>query len=423
MSDTSTFTERAQRVIPGGVNSPVRAFRNVNRPPLYAASGKGAHLTMEDGQTLIDYCLSFGPLMMGHAYPDVVAAIQATAAHGTSFAVTTEKEIELAEFLIDHIDAADKVRLVNSGTEAVMTAIRLARGVTGRPKVLKFSGCYHGHVDSMLVQAGSGVAGLAAASSAGVTEQAAENTLVVPYNDVDELREVINLHGHELAAILVEPIAANMGLVQPEPGFLDLLQHQAASSGALLIFDEVITGFRFTCGAYSNTTGHQPDITCLGKVIGGGMPIGALAGRAEIMDQLAPDGPVYQAGTLSGNPVSVAAGLATVRALEAVNPYAKLARKAEALSDGMQQLADEKGIPLSVPTTGGMFSLFYRETAPSNFDEVMQSDTEAFVGLWSNLIDEGVYLAPSPFETGFLSNAHTDDDVTATLAAFKASLG
>jgi len=418
MNQTESFTARAQQVIPGGVNSPVRAFRNVERPPLYATSGKGAHLSFTDGRTLIDYCLSFGPLILGHAYPDVVQAIQTTAARGTSFAVTTEQEIELAEFLVEHIHAAEKVRLVNSGTEAVMTAIRLARGFTGRTKVLKFSGCYHGHVDSMLVQAGSGVAGLAAASSAGVTEHAAEETLVVPFNDADLLREIILQHGDEIAAILVEPIAANMGLVEAEAGFLDRIQHQANSCGALLIFDEVITGFRLCCGAYSNLSGHQPDITCMGKIIGGGMPTGAIAGRAEVMNHLAPDGPVYQAGTLSGNPASVAAGLATLRALKSLDPYEALNQRTRLLTEGLQSLAEENGVALSIPQIGSLFCLFFRETKPTNFDEVMQSNTGAFVDLWSRLIDEGVYLAPSPFETGFLSLAHGDAEIEQTLAAF-----
>lgn len=419
----STFVERAAAVIPGGVNSPVRAFRSVGRDPIFAARAKGCMITTTDGKELTDLCLSFGPMILGHAHPDVVAAIQDAATRGTSYAITTEAEILIAELITQAIPSIDKIRMVNSGTEAVMTALRLARGATGRNKILKFSGCYHGHTDSMLVQAGSGVAGIAAASSAGVTADCAHDTLVAPYNDFDAVSRLVAEHGSDLAAIVTEPIAANMGIVSPEPKFLLHLREQADACGALLIFDEVITGFRQTFGGYSNICCAKPDLTCLGKIIGGGMPIGAIGGRGEVMDHLAPDGPVYQAGTLSGNPISVACGLKTLELLQQLNPYEALAAKAAELVAGIEAIHQAAGIPICLPREGHMFSIFFCEKPPRNFDDVMKTDKEKFIPFFARMLEAGIYLPPSPFETCFLSIAHDDAAIERILAAWKQSIG
>ena len=413
---------RANAVIPGGVNSPVRAFKSVGGEPLYAASASGAVLTTVDGRELIDFCLSFGPLMLGHAHPDVVEAVRAAALRGTSYAVTTEAEIEMAELIAGAVEGIEKVRLVNSGTEAVMTAVRLARGVTGRRKVLKFSGCYHGHLDGMLVSAGSGVAGIAAASSAGVTAAAAAETVVAPYNDRDAVSALVAEHGDDLALIAVEPIAANMGLVPPDEGFLAFLRAEADRCGAMLLFDEVITGFRTCFGGYQNLCGVRPDLTCLGKIIGGGLPIGAVGGPAATMDRLAPEGDVYQAGTLSGNPVSVAAGLATLRRLRDDDPYAALEAATRRFAMDLRAMAAGKGIDLQVPHTASLFSLFFNPEPPRDFAGVQASDPAPFRALFHGLLQQGVYLAPSPFECGFLSTAHTPEILDRVLAAFEKSL-
>lgn len=418
----SNFVERAAAVIPGGVNSPVRAFRSVDRDPIFAAKAKGCTITTTDGAELTDLCLSFGPMILGHAHPEVIDAIQVAAARGTSYAITTEAEIQIAELITEAIPVIDKIRMVNSGTEAVMTALRLARGATGRSKILKFSGCYHGHTDSMLVQAGSGVAGIAAASSAGVTTDCAHDTLVAPYNDFEAVSQLIAEHGDDLAAIITEPIAANMGIVTPEPKFLLHLREQADACGALLIFDEVITGFRQTFGAYSNICGVKPDLTCLGKIIGGGMPIGAIGGRREVMDQLAPDGPVYQAGTLSGNPISVACGLKTLQVLQAENPYEALEAKAAGLVAGIEEIHQAAGIPICLPREGHMFSIFFTDETPRNFDGVMKTDKEKFIPFFAKMLEAGIYLPPSPFETSFLSIAHDDEAIEKILAAWQQSI-
>lgn len=417
-----TLRSRSRAVIPGGVNSPVRAFKSVGGDPLFVQRAEGAYLYTTDGRKLLDFCLSFGPMILGHADPDVVRAIQDAATRGTSYAVTTEAEIEMAELLTVSIPVMEKVRLVNSGTEAVMTALRLARGATGRRKILKFSGCYHGHTDGMLVKAGSGVAGIASASSAGVPPELAADTLVAPFNDLPAVEALVREHGGDLAAIIVEPIAANMGLVLPEPKYLLRLRELTQSVGALLIFDEVITGFRLTFGAFANLCCAKPDLITLGKIIGGGLPIGAVGGRADLMDQLAPDGPVYQAGTLSGNPLCVAAGLATLRKLRALNPYAELAARCEAFAGAMEALGREKGIPLSVPKDGSMFSPFFRSSEPKNFEEVCASDSAAFPRLFHALLEVGIYMAPSAFETSFLSVLHTDARLDQALDAFRKAL-
>ena len=416
---SSSLQSRAGAVIPGGVNSPVRAFKSVGGNPLFADRAAGPYLYTTDGRKLIDFCASFGPMILGHADPDVVSAVRDAAGRGTSYAVTTEAEIEMAELLVSAIPVLEKVRLVNSGTEAVMTALRIARGATGRRKILKFSGCYHGHTDGMLVQAGSGVAGIASASSAGVTPECAADTLVAPFNDFEQVKTLVGAHASDLAAIVVEPVAANMGLVLPEPKFLLHLRELADAAGALLIFDEVITGFRLTFGAFANHCCAKPDLITLGKIIGGGLPIGAVGGKAALMDQLAPDGPVYQAGTLSGNPLCVAAGLATLRKLQAINPYEVLASRTAAFADDVMGMAAAKGIPLAVPRDGSLFSLFFRATEPRNFAEVCEADTKIFVRLFHHLLDEGVYLAPSAFEAAFLSVQHDDAVLDAARSAWQ----
>ena len=419
---TSSLRERALKRIPGGVNSPVRAFKSVGGEPIFVREARGAYLTTTEGRRLLDTCLSFGPLMLGHAHPKVVEAIQEAAKHGTSYAVTTEAEIELAERICAAIPAIEKIRLVNSGTEAVMTALRLARGFTRRRKILKFTGCYHGHVDAMLVQAGSGVAGLSQASSAGVTEHAAEDTLLAPYNDIAAVKAVVAAHGTDLAAIIVEPAAANMGLVLPRPGFLKELRELATAAGALLIFDEVITGFRVRFGAWSNACCAKPDLTTLGKIIGGGLPIGAIGGRAEILDHLAPEGPVYQAGTLSGNPISVACGLANLREIEALNPYPALEKTVRALVAEMKSIAAAQGIPVSIPTEASLFTVFFRETEPRNFQEVLASRHDWFPTVFHGFLQAGVYLPPANFEACFWSAAHTSLDAELFLQGWRAAL-
>lgn len=394
--------------MPGGVNSPVRAFKSVGGNPIFARRGSGALLETTDGRILIDFCQAFGPMLLGHAHPEVTEAIARAARDGTSYAVTTQAEIEMAETICAAIPSIERVRLVSTGTEACMTALRVARGFTGRHKVLKFTGCYHGHADSMLVKAGSGVAGLAAASSAGVPPGVAADTLVANYNSREDVTAVLRKHGSALAAIFVEPVAANVGLMMPDEGFLAFLREASQSVGALLVFDEVINGFRFCYGGYQNICGVKPDLTCLGKIIGGGMPVGAVGGRADIMDRLAPVGDVYQAGTLSGNPVSVAAGLAALRCIKRLNPYRQLEERTKALVQLITQTAVQHSIPLQVPNFGSMFSLFFTDKPVRNFDDVMATRKDAYVALFHALFKRGVYLPPSPFEVSFLSVAHDE---------------
>lgn len=413
---------RAEKAMPGGVNSPVRAFRSVGGDPLYARQASGAELETTDGRKLIDYCMSFGPLILGHAHPSVVKAVQEAVALGTSYAVTTEGEIEMAELIRSAIPSMERVRLVSSGTEACMSAIRLARGFTGRDKILKFSGCYHGHADCMLVKAGSGVAGIASASSAGVPSGCAGNTLVARYNHLEDVDELLAAHGKELAAIVVEPVAANVGLLLPAGDFLEGLRTRADRVGALLVFDEVINGFRFTFGGYQNLCGVKPDLTCLGKIIGGGMPVGALGGRADIMERLAPLGDVYQAGTLSGNPVSVAAGLATLRWLRDHDPYDELERLTAYLVSAIHIAASRRGVPVTIPTLGSVFSVFFGNSPVRDFDDVMRTEKDLYVSIFHGLLRRGVYMPPSPYEVSFLSVAHTEDQVQKTAAAWEGAM-
>lgn len=415
---------RAQTVIPGGVNSPVRAFRSVGGEPLYIASGSGARMTTVEGRVLVDFCGSWGPLILGHAHPEVVEAICAAASDGTSFGVNTPGEVELAELLCHLVPSIEQVRLVSSGTEAVMTAIRLARGYTGRRRLLKFDGCYHGHSDSMLVSAGSGLLTGGIGSSAGVSPETAADVFVVQYNDLDAVNRVVEAHGKELAAIIVEPVAANMGLVEPTSGFLAGLRAAASRCGALLIFDEVITGFRFGPTTYGQLIGVSPDITTLGKIIGGGMPIGAVGGRKAVMEKLAPLGPVYQAGTLSGNPVAVAAGLATLRVLERENPYARLDALTRRLANGIHAAASTAGIGAMCARAASLFTVYFRrEPPPRHLDEVKQADSKAFAAFFRAMLEHGYYLPPSQFEVGFVGSAHTEQDIDGFVAAATDTFG
>ena len=415
---STQLRERALQAMPGGVNSPVRAFRSVESEPIFARRAKGALLETTDGRILIDYCMAFGPMILGHAHPEVTAAIKLAAEDGTSYAVTTQAEIELAELIKAAIPSIERVRLVSSGTEACMTAIRLARGYTGRSKILKFTGCYHGHTDSMLVKAGSGVAGLTSASSAGVPPGCTADTLIARYNSTDDVAQIIQEHSHDLAAIIVEPIAANAGLMLPDDGFLPFLRAVTKASGALLIFDEVISGFRLTFGGYQNICGIAPDLTCLGKIVGGGMPVGALGGRADVMERLAPSGDVYQAGTLSGNPVSVAAGLATLRILKRTPPYTHLKTATMNLVNQIETAARSQGVQVKVPTIGSIFSVFFTDRRIREFDDVMTTAREKYIAVFRHLLSHGVYLPPSPYEVCFLSAAHNESMIERTAAAW-----
>lgn len=416
-SSSAALFERARCVIPGGVNSPVRSFQAVGGHPVYMASGKGARLLTVEGRELIDFCGSWGALLFGHAREEIIEAVTRAARDGTSFGANTAGEVEFAERLTQLVPGLEMVRLVNSGTEAVMTAVRLARGFTGRSKLLKFSGCYHGHADAVLVQAGSGLLTGGIAASGGVPPALAAEVLVAPYNSSDAVAELVRAHGDGLAAILVEPVAANMGVVPPAPGFLEALRRMADQCGALLIFDEVITGFRFGSTTFGAMHGVTPDLICLGKIIGGGLPLAAVGGRASVMRSLAPLGTVYQAGTLSGNPLAVAAGLATLKLIEAEPPYSRMDRLGQALVTGLAEVAREAGVPLTCLRVGGMFTPFFLDTPPKDLADVKQADAGRFATFFRGMLAEGIYLAPSQFEAGFISAAHTEADVEACLHA------
>lgn len=422
-SGLASWLDRARAAMPGGVNSPVRAFKAVGGDPLIARRAEGPWIETADGRRYVDLCMSFGPLILGHAHPETVLAIAEAASRGTSFAVTTEAEIELAETLRDAIPSVEKVRLVNSGTEACMTAVRLARAATGRHKILKFSGGYHGHADGMLVRAGSGAAGLAEATSAGVPSAIAAETLVARFNRLDDVRAVVAAHGPDLAGMLLEPVPANVGLLMPDPAFLVGVRDIAASCGAVLVWDEVITGFRFMFGSYQTFSGLdvRPDLVCLGKIIGGGLPVGAVGGRAELMDQLAPLGPVYQAGTLSGNPVAVAAGLATLRVLQRAPPYAELDQRAREYAGRIRAAAAAVGVVAQISQLGSLFSVFFYDRAPTSFEEIPLSQAADFRAMFHALLARGVYLPPSAYEVAFLSAAHTDAVLESTLPAWTAA--
>jgi glutamate-1-semialdehyde 2,1-aminomutase len=409
--DSEELFKRAVRVIPGGVNSPVRAFKSVGGTPLYVASGNGAHLRTVEGRDLVDFCCSWGAVILGHAHPEVVEAIQRQAERGTTFGINTPMEVEFAEFLQSKVPGLERVRLVSSGTEAVMTAVRIARGATGRRRIVKFDGCYHGHSDGLLVAAGSGLLTGGIRSSEGVSPAVAEDVFVVPFNDLEAVEAVAAAQGQDLAAILIEPVAANMGLVLPAPGFLEGLRRVADQCGAALIFDEVITGFRFGPTTYGALCGVIPDLTTMGKIIGGGLPLAAVGGRASWMDHLAPLGRVYQAGTLSGNPIAVVAGLATLRVLERENPYARLESDARKMADAINRDAESRGLDRVCVQAGGLFTMFFRRGAIRNLDEATASDTKAYASYFHRMLDQGFYLPPSQFEVGFVSMAHTDQDM------------
>ncbi|MFA5042987.1 MAG: glutamate-1-semialdehyde 2,1-aminomutase [Kiritimatiellia bacterium] len=409
--------KRACRVIPGGVNSPVRAFGAVGGAPVFMASGRGAKLTTVDGKRLTDYCGSWGPLILGHAHPKVAAAVRRAAGRGMSFGACTRAEVELAELLCEKIPYLEMVRLVNSGTEAAMTAIRLARGFTGRNKILKFDGCYHGHADSMLVSAGSGLLTGGIASSAGIPPGVVADVLVAPYNDLAAVARHMERDGQDIAAVIVEPVAGNMGLVPPDESFLDGLRKMTRAKGTLLIFDEVISGFRLGPTTYGALCGITPDLTCLGKIIGGGMPLGALGGRAKIMRLLAPLGAVYQAGTLSGNPVAVAAGFSTLNVLIEENPYRDIARRGKRVADAFKKRTLDDDGNAHCANLGGMFTVYFRAPKVRNLADAKRCDTARYAAFFHGMLKRGIYLPPSQFEVCFVSAAHTDGDIDRFLNA------
>jgi glutamate-1-semialdehyde 2,1-aminomutase len=411
---SESLFSRAQRIIPGGVNSPVRAFRSVGGTPPFIARGKGSHVFDADGNEYIDYVGSWGPLLLGHHHPAIVKAVEEALAGGTSFGAPTEREVELAEAIRDAVPSMEMVRLVNSGTEATMSAIRLARAFTGRDLTLKFEGCYHGHVDSLLVKAGSGLATLGIPDTAGVPESFADTTIAVPFNNVGAVEQAFSAHGSRIAGVIVEPVVGNAGCIPPAPGFLQALREITARHDALLIFDEVMTGFRVSFGGAQELYGVRPDLTTLGKVIGGGLPIGAYGGRADIMAKIAPSGPVYQAGTLSGNPLAVAAGLAMLRHLKAhPEVYAQLEARTARLA-----AAAPGGV--TVNRVGSMFTYFFTSGPVTDYESARRSDTARFAKFFHWMLDRGIYLAPSQFEAAFVSAAHTEEDIAKTVEAARA---
>jgi len=418
MTTNHDLFSQAQNHIPGGVNSPVRAFKGVGGDPIFFREGKGAWITDAEGNRYIDYIGSWGPMILGHAHPDVISAVQESVTHGLGFGAPTEIEIEMADTLCELVPSMELVRMVSSGTEATMSAIRLARGFTGRDKIVKFEGCYHGHADSLLVKAGSGALTLGVPSSGGVPASLAEHTLTLIYNDLDSVRECFAELGDQIACIIVEPVAGNMNCIPPNEGFLQGLREICDQSGAVLIFDEVMTGFRVSLGGAQEYYNVKPDLTTLGKVVGGGLPVGAFGGKREVMECIAPLGPVYQAGTLSGNPVAMAAGLSTLKLIQAPDFHKNLSATANALVTGLKQRADKAGIGLAINQVGGMFGIFFTdEKEVSTFEQVTGCDQERFKKFFHGMLDEGIYLAPSSYEAGFVSAAHGDAEIQATLNA------
>ena len=425
--DNASLFQRAQRVIPGGVNSPVRAFRAVGGTPRFIARAEGAWLFDAEGRRYIDYIGSWGPMILGHGHPAVVEAVQQAVRDGLSFGAPTEREIELAEAILALVPSMEQVRLVSSGTEAAMSALRLARGVTGRRKVVKFEGCYHGHADALLVKAGSGLATFGNPTSAGVPAEVVQHTLVLEYNNVPQLEEAFELHGADIACVMIEAIAGNMNFVRAAVPFMRRLRELTSRHGALLVFDEVMTGFRVGLdsaqGLYARLIpGFAPDISVFGKVIGGGMPLAAFGGKREVMEQLAPLGPVYQAGTLSGNPVATACGLATLREIAKPGFFDALAARTRSLVEGLASTAQEAGIPLAVDCEGGMFGFFFAGSLPQNYGAVMATDKDRFNRFFHGMLDRGVYLAPALYEAGFVSAAHGEAEIAATVAAAREAL-
>jgi len=422
MSRSEDLYARAQHRIPGGVNSPVRAFNGVGGTPIFFHEGKGAYLFDEDKKRYIDYVGSWGPMILGHSHPDVLSAVRTQLDFGLSFGAPTEVEITMAEKVCELVPSMDMVRMVNSGTEATMSAIRLARGYTGRDKIVKFEGCYHGHSDSLLVKAGSGALTLGVPNSPGVPADLAKYTLTLQYNDINEVKQCFAEMGDQIACIIVEPVAGNMNCIPPVPGFLEALREVCDASGSVLIFDEVMTGFRVALGGAQERFGITPDLTTLGKIIGAGMPVGAFGGIREIMEKISPLGPVYQAGTLSGNPVAMVAGLAVLNKISEPDFHKILGQKATRLVTGLKAAADEVGVPFAVVNEGGMFGFFFTEANKvSSFAEVQKCDVERFKAFYHYMLEEGVYFAPAAFEAGFISQAHSNDDIDFTIEAAKRS--
>ncbi len=427
MSTNAALFERAQRCIPGGVNSPVRAFRAVGGTPRFITRAEGPYLWDVEGQRYIDYIGSWGPMILGHGHPAVLDAVLKAARDGFSFGAPTEREIELAEEILALVPSCEQIRLVSSGTEAAMSAIRLARGATGRPKLIKFEGCYHGHADALLVKAGSGLATFGHPTSAGVPAEVVKHTIVLPYNDVEALESAFAVHGSELACVMIEPIAGNMNFVRASPPFMKRLRELCTQHGALLVFDEVMTGFRVALGGAQSLyaralPGFAPDISVFGKVIGGGMPLAAFGASRAVMSQLAPLGPVYQAGTLSGNPVATACGLATLREIGKPGFFEALSARTKSLAAGLVASGRSAGVPLVADCEGGMFGFFFADALPQNYPAVMATDQLRFNRFFHALLDRGVYLAPALYEAGFVSAAHSDADIETTLAAAREAL-
>ena len=412
----------ALRYIPGGVNSPVRAFRAVGGAPFFAQSASGARVIDVDGNSYLDYVCTWGPSILGHARREVIAAVKSAADGGTSFGIPNPLEVEMARKICTWVPSVEKVRMTNSGTEATMTAIRLARGFTRRDKIIKFEGCYHGHVDSLLVKAGSGALTLGQPDSAGIPAALAALTITLPFNNADALRAAFAAHAGEIAAVIVEPIPANAGLILPQPGYLEAMRELCTANGTLLIFDEVMTGFRVARGGAQELLGVRPDLTCFGKVIGGGLPVGAVGGRADIMDHLAPNGPVYQAGTLSGNPLALSAGLAQLRLLEESDGFAQLEKLGAQLEAETRAALKNTGRNFTFYRIGSMFCLYFTAKPVRNLDDAKSADTEAFARFFHALLEKGIYLAPSQFETGFISTAHTPGDIEETARAVSEAL-
>ncbi len=417
MNLNTQLFERASRIIPGGVNSPVRAFKAVGGTPRFISRALGAHFWDAENIRYTDYIGSWGPMILGHGHPEVVEAVMKAAQTGFSFGAPTEREIELAEEILKHVPSMQMVRLVSSGTEAAMSAIRLARGATGRKKLIKFEGCYHGHADALLVKAGSGLATFGNPTSAGVPQEVAQHTIVLEYNNLTQLEEAFILHGRELACLMIEPIAGNMNFVRASAPFAKRCRELCTEYGALLVFDEVMTGFRVALGGAQSVMGIAPDITVLGKVIGGGMPLAAFGGSAEVMSQLAPLGPVYQAGTLSGNPVATACGLATLKMVSQPNFYTRLSEQTKRLTQGLENAANQTGIALRTDSEGGMFGFFMMNELPQNYAKVMTTDSPRFNRFFHGMLERGHYFAPALYEAGFVSSAHSNTDIDATVAA------
>lgn len=413
----------AKRYIPGGVDSPVRAFRAVGGRPLFISKGQGSHIYDVDGNAYIDYVCSWGPLILGHAHPRIIAALNNVIEKGTSFGAPTERETILARMITSAMPSMELVRFVNSGTEATMSALRLARAFTGRDKIVKFSGCYHGHSDGLLAKAGSGITTLGLPDSAGVTKAYTRNTVVAAYNNLDGVKRIFSRFGRQIAAIIIEPVAANMGVVLPRPGFLEGLRRISADNGSLLIFDEVITGFRLAYGGAQSVYKVTPDLTCLGKIIGGGLPVGAYGGRKDIMELVAPLGPVYQAGTLSGNPLAMAAGIEALSILSEPNTYEKLDMRTKMLAQRLERAAAKAGVKLSIARAGSMLTPFFNARGVTDYDSALSSDTALYARFFNHMLEQGIYLPPSQFEAVFTSLAHTEEDIEKTLAAASLAFG